>query len=60
MSVSDIAETLYKHDGTTYPYNDVMEAAEEMLRSGSRYRNLERAMNCGICFVLGTVVVEST
>ena len=59
MSPSEIAKILNKHDSTSYPYDTVVEATKEMLQAASRYRNLEKVLNCGICFVLGIGVVEA-
>ena len=33
---------------------------DEMLTAGSRYRNLEKALGCGIVFALGTEIPELT
>ncbi|KIX09314.1 uncharacterized protein Z518_00393 [Rhinocladiella mackenziei CBS 650.93] len=59
ISTGETAKMLNELDAANYQYDEVESTVEEMLRAGSRYRNLENALGHGVLFVLGKDISET-
>ena len=57
--IDEVANVLHSNRVLSLNFSDLKKAVENMIDCGHRYKNMEKALNYGICFSLGTALKES-